>query len=258
MFHLWYERQMDRELNIQTRIMREWTELEDLLLYNRLESTPYQAIDKLFEFNELGSDSNFVDFGCGSGRVAFYVHNRFNIPVTGIELNMETYYELEDNLASYLKADPKVDFAENIASYQKVEQHNRTDKKHDYDFYPHYDFNTETIKKRKSKKIKQNRAPINFVREYAEQYQIRNTQNVFYFFNPFTVRIFAQVVRNIEQSLFDSPRAAEIILYYPMDDYQEFMERKTVFQREGSISLNMLEDEFEKFIIYRYDPISDN
>lgn len=54
MFHLWYERQMDRELNIRTRIMREWTEIEDLMLYNRLESTPYQALDKLFEFNELG------------------------------------------------------------------------------------------------------------------------------------------------------------------------------------------------------------
>ncbi|HHU53153.1 MAG TPA: hypothetical protein GXZ43_03615 [Clostridiaceae bacterium] len=250
MFHLWYERQMDRELHIKTQFMREWTEIEDLLLYNRLESTPYQALDKLFEFNDLGSDSNFVDFGCGSGRVAFYVHNRFNIPVTGIELNLETYYELEDNLTSYIKANPKVNFAENIALYQQVEQHNISDKKYNYDFKP-----GKNNKRSKNKKVKQKPAPIKFVQEYAELYQIQNNQNVFYFFNPFTIKIFTQVIRNIEHSLFDNPRAAEIILYYPMYDYQTFMENKTIFQREGSISLDMLEDEFEKFIIYRYDPI---
>lgn len=251
MFHLWYERQMDHELNIRTRIMREWTEVEDLLQYNRLESTPYQALDKLFEFNELDSDADFVDFGCGSGRVAFYVHNRFNIPVTGIELNMETYYELKNNMASYLKASPKVNFLENIATYKKIEQYNMSDEKYNYDL------NSRNFDKRKNIIKKENQASIRFVQEYAEKYQIQKNQNVFYFFNPFTVKIFAQVIRNIEQSLFDNPRTAEIILYYPMYDYQEFMEKKTIFQRVGSISLRMLEDEFEKFIIYRYDPISE-
>ena len=241
---------MDRELNIQTRIMREWTEIEDLLVYNRLESTPYQALDKLFEFNELGSDSDFVDFGCGSGRVTFYVHNRFNIPVTGIELNPETYYELKENMAAYLKANPQVNFAENIASYKKIEQCNQLYEK------CNSDYNSKSFNNRKNKPKKKNQASIRFFQEYAERYQIQKNQNVFYFFNPFTVKIFAQVIRNIEQSLFDNPRTAEIILYYPMYDYQEFMEKKTIFQRVGSISLRMLEDEFEKFIIYRYDPIS--
>ncbi|NLJ70708.1 MAG: hypothetical protein GX328_04520 [Clostridiaceae bacterium] len=253
MFHLWYERQMDRELNIQTRIMREWTTIEDVMSYNRLESTPYQALDKLFEINELGPDSNFVDFGCGSGRVAFYVHNRFNIPVTGIELNMQTYLELRENLNSYLAADPQVNFAENIASYQKIEQHNLLYERAGSDF--DIDFAAKKFNNRKIKTAKKSMASINFVQEYAEHYQIQKNQNVFYFFNPFTIKIFVQVIRNIEQSLFDNPRAAEIILYYPMYDFQDFMEKKTIFQREGSISLNMLEDEFEKFIIYRYDPI---
>lgn len=249
MFHLWYERQMDRELNIRTRIMREWTEIEDLMLYNRLESTPYQALDKLFEFNELGPDSSFVDFGCGSGRVAFYVHNRFNIPVTGIELNIETYYELKDNMTSYLKANPKVNFVENIASYQKIEYQNRLSEKHNSYFH------SKNLNNQKNRNRRGSRASISFIHEYAEQYRIQKNQNVFYFFNPFTIKIFKQVIRNIEQSLFSNPRTAEIILYYPMYDYQYFMEKNTIFLREGSIRLNMLEDEFEQFIVYRYAPM---
>lgn len=40
-----------------------------------------------------------------------------------------------------------------------------------------------------------------------------------------------------------------------MYDYQYFMEKNTIFLREGSIRLNMLEDEFEQFIVYRYAPM---
>lgn len=250
MFHLWYERLMDNKLNIETQAMREWVELDDLVTYNRLESTPYQALDKLFEFNELGLDSNFVDFGCGTGRVAFYIHNRFNIPVTGIELNQLTYHDLINNYHSYLAANPQVDFSKEMNSY--LENSKSAAELSDLQQKP------EKSGKRKIKQAKQKHstiAPLNFVQEYAEKYEIQADQNVFYFLNPFTVSIFVEVVRNIEQSLYHNPRPAELILYYPMYEYQSFMERKTVFNREGSIRLNMLEDEFEKFIVYRYQPV---
>ena len=42
-----------------------------------------------------------MDFGCGRGRVAFYIHNKFHIPVTGIEINDKTYGEALDNKLRY-------------------------------------------------------------------------------------------------------------------------------------------------------------
>ena len=102
LLHLWYERKMDRELNIDTAAIREWQDIESQIIYNRTEATPYQAIDKLFDYYELLPNANFVDFGCGSGRMAFYVHNRFEIPVTGVELNNLTYTDLLNNKETYL------------------------------------------------------------------------------------------------------------------------------------------------------------
>ncbi|HZJ69052.1 MAG TPA: SAM-dependent methyltransferase [Candidatus Eisenbacteria bacterium] len=93
---------MDRELNIDTAAIREWQDIESQIIYNRTEATPYQAIDKLFDYYELLPNANFVDFGCGSGRMAFYVHNRFEIPVTGVELNNLTYTDLLNNKETYL------------------------------------------------------------------------------------------------------------------------------------------------------------
>lgn len=41
----------------------------------------------------------------------------------------------------------------------------------------------------------------------------------FYFFNPFSVEVFAQVLEHIRRSLEDAPRAAAVLLYYPDDAY---------------------------------------
>ena len=38
-----------------------------------------------------------------SGRVAFYIHNHFQIPVTGIEANQKTYEEVLENKSLYLR-----------------------------------------------------------------------------------------------------------------------------------------------------------
>lgn len=206
MLHLWYEKQMDRELNIDTSGIREWRDEEARKFYNRTEATPYQAIDKLFEYYKLLSNANFVDFGCGTGRMTFYIHHRFKVPVTGIELNDLTYTDLLKNKKMY------------------------------------------------SAKHSNNKASLEIIQEYAENYSIRKNQNTFYFFNPFTVNIFAKVINNIEQSLLENPRDADIILYYPVYQLQQLMRDRRMFERVGSINLqNIFEDEYEKFIIYHFD-----
>lgn len=91
----------DRVLNIKTNGIREWPEKE--YEYNRYEATPYFALEKLFKQVKINPNDKFVDFGCGLGRVAFYVHNRFKIDVTGLEANQAVYKELKLNYIKYKK-----------------------------------------------------------------------------------------------------------------------------------------------------------
>src|SRR5699024_11978906 len=93
------ERKIDRTLGIKTTGIREWEEHTDF--YNRYEATPYKALDKLFQKYKLTKNDQVVDFGSGRGRVSFYIHHRFNIPVTGIEMNDKTYEEALYNKAVY-------------------------------------------------------------------------------------------------------------------------------------------------------------
>lgn len=93
------ERRRDKLLGIKTIGIREWKDRRTH--YNRYEATPYKALDKLFKYYKPGKDDKVVDFGCGRGRVTFYIHNRFQIPVTGIEANAITYEEALDNKTTY-------------------------------------------------------------------------------------------------------------------------------------------------------------
>lgn len=92
------EEKFDKELRIRTQGIREWREHT---LYNRCESTPYKALETLFKRYHLETGDQMVDFGAGRGRVAFYVHNKFNIPITGVELHETTLDEALNNKISY-------------------------------------------------------------------------------------------------------------------------------------------------------------
>ncbi|AQQ54531.1 class I SAM-dependent methyltransferase [Planococcus lenghuensis] len=70
--------------------------------YNRYEATPYAGLEALFEEYGLKPDGHFVDFGCGKGRVPFYVHRKFGITATGIEMSGHLYQEALENQASYM------------------------------------------------------------------------------------------------------------------------------------------------------------
>ena len=56
-------------------------------LYHRYEPTPYEVLNFLFENYTLNQNDHVVDYGCGKGRLNFYIHHFFQIPVTGIEMN---------------------------------------------------------------------------------------------------------------------------------------------------------------------------
>lgn len=93
------EKDYDRLLRIKTEGIREWHNQSSH--YNRYEATPYLALDELFRNYGLEKTDGVVDFGCGKGRLVFYLHYHFQVSVTGIEMSAQLYQEALENQASY-------------------------------------------------------------------------------------------------------------------------------------------------------------
>jgi SAM-dependent methyltransferase len=70
--------------------------------YHRYEPTPYTALENLFAEYELNSSDHIVDFGCGKGRLNFFIHYLFHSSVTGVEMNEKLYEEAIENKENYL------------------------------------------------------------------------------------------------------------------------------------------------------------
>lgn len=92
------ERKYDQKLKIRTSGIKELEEKN----HNRVEPTPYEALDLLARHYNLKEGDRVVDFGCGRGRVMFYLHDKFNVPITGVEADDETLDEALLNKRSYL------------------------------------------------------------------------------------------------------------------------------------------------------------
>ena len=194
----------DRLLRINTTSLSE--EPSQSIHYNHYEATPYIVLDALFNTYELKKTDGLVDYGCGKGRVMFYVHSRFNVPVTGVEMNDQLCHKALTNMTHYLQKS-----------------------------------------KGKSPAIRVSRCK-------AEEYAVDEKENRFYFFNPFSTEIFMKTVNNILKSVEQHPREVDIILYYPIPDYVEYLEICTPFNlyREVPIPGLYKINNDERFLIYRH------
>lgn len=90
---------MDKELHIQTSKIQQ--DGKDTYYFHRYEPTSYEILDVLFSELLLEKDAGFVDYGCGMGRLNFYVHHTFRCRSVGVEMNPEYYYKAVENLESY-------------------------------------------------------------------------------------------------------------------------------------------------------------
>jgi SAM-dependent methyltransferase len=174
------------------------------LHYHRYEPTPYSALERLFDTYEIKSSDRIVDFGCGKGRLNFYIHHFFRSTVIGIEMNKVFYQEAVENRNRYVK------------------KHNRKD-----DLFFHCCL--------------------------AEEYEIDPLDNRFYFFNPFSINIFMNVINNILLSMEKFERDIELVLYYPSEDYVYFLENQTAFELEVEVRLPGIyeKNSNERFLIYK-------
>ncbi len=175
--------------------------------YHRYEPTPYSALELLLKKYELKSSDRVVDFGCGKGRLNFFINYWFNATVIGIEMNETYYQEALENRESFLR------------------------------------------------KFEKGSEKIQFQCCLAQDYQIDPLDNRFYFFNPFSIQIFMNIINNILLSIEKSERDIELVLYYVSEDYLYYLENNTCFELKQEIVLPGLyeNDAYEKFLIYQLE-----
>lgn len=174
--------------------------------YFRYEPTSYSGLICAFDEMEdvLTKYDRLVDFGCGKGRVLFYVNQRFQCEVCGIEVDEELYELALDNRAYY---------------------------------------NT---------RFRDTMEKIEIINGKAEEYEIRPEDNVFYFFNPFEINIFEQVMKHIMESVERHPRKVFVMMYYPKTEYIRYM-KQNQFKVFQIAKLPAYETDWdEKVVIYEY------
>ncbi|WP_010096213.1 methyltransferase [Ornithinibacillus scapharcae] len=94
------EHDYDKLLNIKTHGKGS---PDNVTHYYPYEPTPYEALEILFNQYEVNGSDQFVDFGCGLGRLNFYLHYHFRVKVTGIEMDELSYRKALKNKDSYAK-----------------------------------------------------------------------------------------------------------------------------------------------------------
>lgn len=96
---------------------------------------------------------------------------------------------------------------------------------------------------------------IDFQCVLAQDYLIQHKDNVFFFFNPFSVQIFRKVVDNILRSVEEEPRQIHLILYYPSLEYLHFLEYETNFELDKEIFLKEVSTHNinERILLFRYE-----
>lgn len=175
--------------------------------YFRYEPTSYSGLICAFDEMEpvLSRYDRLVDFGCGKGRVLFYVNQRFRCEVCGIEVDEDLYETALDNRAYY-----------NTRFRDSIER-------------------------------------IELIHGKAEEYEIHREDTVFYFFNPFEINIFEQVMNHIIENVKQFPRHIFVMMYYPKEEYRDFMKYHG-FRLYRLVKLPAYEMDYdEKVVIYERD-----
>lgn len=91
---------------------------------------------------------------------------------------------------------------------------------------------------------------INFEYEYAEDYDIKVNENIFFFFHPFKIEVFEKVANNIIKHSQENDKPVDIILYFRIPEFEKYLEGNQFelveeFKSKGALS------HFESFRIYR-------
>lgn len=185
------EREWDKRLHIHT-IGRE-DEADPN--YSPYEPTPYSVLQRLADSGHIQRKSHLLDYGCGKGRVAFYMASIVGCRVTGIDHSQKL-----------------IDIAKENKSASRLGDR------------------------------------ITLRCCLAEQYEPQD-ENIFFFFNPFSEKVFEGVLRRLIQR-----GSGKVICYYPSEAYITWLNLLPEVEHVDTIDCRDLfngKDERERIEVFR-------
>jgi len=134
------------------------------------EPTPYSVLERLANSGLIRKRDVVLDYGCGKGRVVFFLAYQTKAGTLGIEYDERMYQGALENRKTAVSG-----------------------------------------------------ARTEFVAARAEEYEVPESVNRFYFFNPFSVELLRKVMARILESYYENPREAFLFFYYPSEEYISYL-----------------------------------
>ena len=101
------EREWDQKLHIDT-IGRD-ASMEDAY-HHPYEPTPYSVLERMVDSNYINEENIVVDYGCGKGRVGFFLSSQIRCKVIGIEFDEKICGQAGENLSGFKGCRGEVEF----------------------------------------------------------------------------------------------------------------------------------------------------
>ena len=92
------ELKIDKELKIETRGRDAYKEDE---YHHPYEPTPYSVLERLAESEYITDENIVVDYGCGKGRVGFYLSAKLGCKSIGVDFDHRMIEKATKNLETY-------------------------------------------------------------------------------------------------------------------------------------------------------------
>lgn len=111
--------QWEKKLNIGTGAARHEKDDKN---HSRYEPTPYAVLERLAKSGLIGRDDVLIDYGCGKGRVGFFVSHMTGCRSIGVEYDARLHAAAEENLSRFTGQRGQVGFVcENAESFDASE-----------------------------------------------------------------------------------------------------------------------------------------
>ncbi len=134
------------------------------------EPTPYCVLERLANSGLISKRDVLLDYGCGKGRVDFFLSYQTKANTIGIEYDERIYQCALENQKSAVS-----------------------------------------------------RTRTEFVMARAEEFEVPQEVNRYYFFNPFSVELLRKVMTRMIESYYEKPREVFLFFYYPSEEYISYL-----------------------------------
>ena len=134
------------------------------------EPTPYSVLERLANSGLIRKNNTLIDYGCGKGRVDYFMAYQTKCKSIGIEYDERIYEKAMTN---------------------------------------------------KETAVSSNKVIIELAN--AEKFEVLESVDKIYFFNPFSVEILQKVIAQILDSYYENLRTIQLFFYYPSDEYISYL-----------------------------------